>query len=50
MKVTVTCLSPKQIYEGWEGGVLWYNLDSRFDMLCLVWLLQARIHQGIIIY
>jgi hypothetical protein len=28
-----------------EGGVLWYDLDGHFDMLHLVCLLQAHIHQ-----
>jgi hypothetical protein len=50
MKATITYLLLEQIYKGWEGGVLWYNLDNHFDMLCLVCLLQAHIHQGIIIY
>lgn len=50
MKATITCLLSEQIYEGWEGGVLWYNLDGHFDMLHLVSLLQAHIHQGIIVY
>lgn len=39
MKVAVTCLLPKRVYGGWEGGVLWYDLDGHFDMLCIVCLL-----------
>jgi hypothetical protein len=34
------------MYGGWEGGVLWYDLDGHFDMLHLMCLLQARIQQG----
>jgi hypothetical protein len=34
-----TCLLPKQMYGGWEGSVLWYDLDGHFEMLCLVCLL-----------
>ncbi len=39
MKVVVTCLLPKQVYEEWDEGVLWCNLDGSFDMLRLVCLL-----------
>jgi hypothetical protein len=28
MKAIVTCLLQKQVYEAWEGGVMWYNLDG----------------------
>ncbi len=34
------------MYGGWEGGVLWYDLDGHFDMLRLMCLLQAHIQQG----
>ncbi len=46
VKAAVTCLLPERLYGGWEGGVLWYDLDGHFDILRLVCLLQARIHQG----
>jgi hypothetical protein len=46
VKAAVTCLLPERLYGGWEGGVLWYDLDGHFDLLRLVCLLQARIHQG----
>jgi len=29
---------------------LWYDLDGHFNMLHLVCLLEAHIHQGIIVY
>ncbi|CAK9219763.1 unnamed protein product [Sphagnum troendelagicum] len=46
LQAAVTCLLPERLYGGWEGGVLWYDLDGHFDILRLVCLLQARIHQG----
>jgi hypothetical protein len=46
MKAIVACLLLEQMYGGWEGGVLWYDLDGHFDMLHLMCLLQARIQQG----
>jgi DNA-repair protein XRCC2 len=48
VKAAVTCLLPERLYGGWEGGVLWYDLDGHFDILRLVCLLQARIHQGVL--
>lgn len=46
VKAAVKCLLPKQGYDGWDGGVLWFDLDGHFDVLRLVRLLQAHIHQG----
>lgn len=45
VKAAVKCLLPKQGYDGWDGGVLWFDLDGHFDVLRLVRLLQAHIHQ-----
>lgn len=45
LQAAVKCLLPKQGYDGWDGGVLWFDLDGHFDVLRLVRLLQAHIHQ-----
>jgi len=46
VKATVKCLLPKQGFGGWEGSVVWFDLDGHFDVMRLLRLLQAHIYQG----
>jgi hypothetical protein len=45
VKAAVKCLLPKQGFGGWEGGVLWFDLDGHFDVMRLQRLLQAQIYE-----
>lgn len=45
MKAAVKCLLPKQGLGGWEGSVVWFDLDGHFDVLRLLRLLQAHIYE-----
>lgn len=45
VKAAVKCVLPKQGFGGWEGSVVWFDLDGHFDILRLERLLQAHIHE-----
>ncbi|KAG0561382.1 hypothetical protein KC19_9G060500 [Ceratodon purpureus] len=44
LQAAVKCVLPKQGFGGWEGSVVWFDLDGHFDVLRLERLLQAHIH------